>query len=138
MSRKPTQPQDDRQQQPVILAQFGQHHSGPLPAPADLEHYERVYPGAAERIFAMAEREQAHRQERERHVDAVNSASAKRGQWLGAVIVLLAMSGAVAIGLLHGPWQIAAALVGVPLLSVVRDFTRGQRPAEPGVPGRQP
>lgn len=32
--------------------------SGPLPSPHEFEHYDAVLPGAAERILAMAEREQ--------------------------------------------------------------------------------
>ncbi len=43
-------------------------HSGPLPPPEDLEHYGRVTPGGAERIFQMAEAEQAHRHKMEARV----------------------------------------------------------------------
>lgn len=35
--------------------------SGLLPQPEDLEKYDRIVPGAAERIIAMAERELKHR-----------------------------------------------------------------------------
>ena len=38
-------------------------YSGPLPPPAQLEHYERILPGAAERILAMVETEQRARLE---------------------------------------------------------------------------
>ncbi|WP_093804786.1 DUF2335 domain-containing protein [Stappia sp. ES.058] len=34
------------------------HHSGPLPPAETLEGYDRIVPGAAERIIAMAERDQ--------------------------------------------------------------------------------
>jgi uncharacterized membrane protein len=37
------------------------HYSGPLPTPEMLRGYDSVVPGAAERIVAMAEREQGHR-----------------------------------------------------------------------------
>lgn len=37
-------------------------YSGPLPHPADLEEYERILPGAADRILSMAEKEQALRE----------------------------------------------------------------------------
>ena len=36
--------------------------SGPLPPPSMFEHYEQVLPGAANRIIAMAEKEQTLRQ----------------------------------------------------------------------------
>lgn len=41
----------------VFLGQSLEHH-GPLPLPSDFAAYEKVLPGSAERIFAMAEREQ--------------------------------------------------------------------------------
>ena len=34
------------------------HYEGPLPPPHVLEHLENIVPGAAERIFSMAEKEQ--------------------------------------------------------------------------------
>lgn len=39
------------------------HFSGPLPRPEDLEKYDKVVPGAAERIIKMAEEEMRHRHE---------------------------------------------------------------------------
>ena len=72
-------------QQPIpnILRQPGVMHqqvqttffSGPLPAPEQLEHYERVQAGLADRIvvmaekqYAMAESQTAHRQTLERRI----------------------------------------------------------------------
>lgn len=40
-----------------------QSHSGPLPPPAILKEYDNILPGAAERIFAMTEKEQGFRHE---------------------------------------------------------------------------
>jgi hypothetical protein len=39
---------------------------GPIPAPSILRSYDEIVPGAAERIIAMAEREQEHRHAWER------------------------------------------------------------------------
>lgn len=39
------------------------HFSGPLPRPEDLEKYDNIVPGAAERILQMAEKEMQHRHE---------------------------------------------------------------------------
>ncbi len=36
-------------------------HQGPLPSPADFEAYEHAQPGAADRLLAMAERDQIAR-----------------------------------------------------------------------------
>ncbi len=45
-----------------IIAQQ-EHYSGPIPRPADLQKYETIQNGFAERIILMAEREANHRQE---------------------------------------------------------------------------
>ncbi|MHB8129171.1 MAG: DUF2335 domain-containing protein [Mobilitalea sp.] len=36
-------------------------YEGPLPPASEFERYERVCPGAADRILSMAENEEAHR-----------------------------------------------------------------------------
>lgn len=41
------------------------HFSGPLPPPEELAKYDRVVPGAAERIISMAESEMRHRHKNE-------------------------------------------------------------------------
>ena len=40
-----------------------QFHSGPLPSPVDLEHYNAILQGAAERILIMAEEQAKERHE---------------------------------------------------------------------------
>lgn len=42
----------------AVSTRIEQTFSGPLPAPADFEHYNKVLPDAAHRIVAMAEKEQ--------------------------------------------------------------------------------
>ena len=66
--RKELRPQPDPLfiQQPVAhsiqkIEQSVQIRSGPLPDPESIAAYERALPGAADRIFKMAEREQEHR-----------------------------------------------------------------------------
>jgi uncharacterized membrane protein len=49
---------DNRREQIVVSHQF----SGPIPPPDALEKYDRIIPGAAERILSMAENEAASRQ----------------------------------------------------------------------------
>ena len=41
---------------------------GPIPPPSVLEAYEKILPGAAERILKMAENQSTHRQEIEKIV----------------------------------------------------------------------
>ncbi|HET9105796.1 MAG TPA: DUF2335 domain-containing protein [Steroidobacteraceae bacterium] len=119
----PTQPNRLERQQAVL---FQAQRSGPLPAPAELEHYDRIVPGMAERILRLTEQERAHREEQERNALAANIANAGRGQWLGGITILAAIVGAVVIVALHGPWQAAVALVGVPLLGAVQALIRGR------------
>jgi uncharacterized membrane protein len=67
-------------------------YSGPLPHPEILEHYDRIVPGGAERIFAQFESQSLHRQKIEASVVRSNSFV----QIFGAISALLL--GAVAIG----------------------------------------
>jgi uncharacterized membrane protein len=46
----------------VHAAAVEEQFSGPIPHPNILESYNRILPGAAERILSMAEEEQKHRQ----------------------------------------------------------------------------
>lgn len=129
------QPQQLRQAQQVQVSHQKIHH-GPLPAPEDLQRYNELLPGAAERIVAMAEIEQRHRHEQESK--AISSElvtreilqgtekvriegvmrSDKRGQYLGAAVSILAISGAI----YTAPTQpyVAVALISLPILGIVK------------------
>ncbi|MDT8448159.1 MAG: DUF2335 domain-containing protein [bacterium] len=85
--------------------------SGPLPRPEVMGGYEKILPGAAERIMAMAERQAAHRQELEREqvVNQVKLLStreeklwgnARLGIWLAFIICLVVVS--------VGAWLVAS------------------------------
>ena len=75
----------------------------------------------------MTEQERAHREEHERLALAANIANASRGMWLGGITILAAIIGAVVVVALHGPWQAAVALVGVPLLGAAQALIRGRQ-----------
>ncbi|MDP1633348.1 MAG: DUF2335 domain-containing protein [Gallionellaceae bacterium] len=122
-------------------------HHGPLPAPEDLQRYDELLPGAAERIIAMAEMEQRHRHEQEKKAIASELAtretlqttemsridgvmrSDKRGQYLGAFVSILAISGAIYIAESQ-PW-VAGALVGLPILGIVKALRNGPTQQHP-------
>lgn len=57
-----------------------QSFSGPIPPPAILEGYERILPGAAERILRMSESQSQHRQRLEQQVITGNIKAQSRGQ----------------------------------------------------------
>jgi uncharacterized membrane protein len=72
----------------MTLAAFTASYAGPLPPADQIRAYEEVLPGSADRILAMAERQQEHRHELERVT--INEA-ANRSWWglrLGFVIAL--------------------------------------------------
>lgn len=116
-------------------------HEGPLPPPALLDGYEKVVPGAAERIIQLAEKEQEHRQALEKaaiqsDVDVKASfqtsekfrlesifKSDRRGQYLGAFVSTIALAGAIACALNGVSWQVSIALVGLPVLGMVNALT---------------
>ena len=94
--------------------------SGPLPLPATLDGYEKVLPGSAERIVAMAEREQEHRISTESRAigfikgKTILSFLLSFAHITGAVIVSVYGSNVVG-GILGGPGLIFAiiALLGI-------------------------
>ena len=99
-----------KQQHRLLLS----HHSvtqssSPIPSAQEIEYYERAFPGSAERIFGMAEREQAHRHEREKEQQEINTRAMivnmetaganaraqdaangeiRRGQWMAFILSL--------------------------------------------------
>ena len=75
----------------------------------------------------MAEREQEHRISLEAQIVPANNAAGQRGQWLGAGISALALILAFFAPAVGAPWQVAVALVGVPVLSVARSLVSAFR-----------
>ena len=70
-------------------------YSGPLPHPEILEHYDRIVPGGAERIFAQFESQALHRQRIESRVIRSNSFV----QIFGAISALILGLAAIGGGL---------------------------------------
>lgn len=122
----------------VTHQQVATLHQGPLPAPEDLHRYDELLPGAANRIIAMAEREQAHRMNMEdmaqradiRHrEDIVTSqrnvargafTSDLLGQAAGAVVALSSLAGAVYTALNGAHPAVSIALVGLPIAAIIK------------------
>lgn len=71
--------------------------SGPLPPPEVMAAYERVYPGTAERILAMVEKQAAHRQSLESLVVRGDSQRAWWGLWLGWTLATAIVFGGFAL-----------------------------------------
>ena len=85
------------------------HFSGPLPPPEDLERYDKVIPGAAERIISMAEEEMKHR-----HVNEdIMTKNVIRTTYLSmsfAFLSVLIMSGLVFYSLYKGYSTVAGSI----------------------------
>ncbi len=103
-------------------------HQGPIPAPEDLAAYEKLYPGSAERIIAMAERQQAHRFDLEvRQVDAriedlrENRRERRRGQNYALVIGLAGLATTGLAAYFEQQW-VAGILGGATLVALVSVF----------------
>lgn len=105
--------------QPTMVARAEQW-IGPMPPPAILEEFERITPGAAERILNLTEKETAHRIEWEHKALDANIGESRRGQWLGAGISALAVVGAVWTALAGVHYAVPIVLVGVPVMAIAR------------------
>lgn len=108
------------------------HWQGPLPAPEDLEAYERVQPGFAERIVAMAEKavEMADEQMKHRHRTEHRMITAfhLRSAWGLASAALLsggALAGGIAL-LFAGHTAGGVAVVGIDMGSLAGVFVYGR------------
>lgn len=112
--------------------------TGPLPTPEELFHYQQLIPGSADRIIAMAEREQAHRMNIEdmqsrsdiKHRDELvasqrqNAAGVFRsdmaGQVLGAAVALVATGGAIYTAMIGAHPTVSIALVSLPVAAIIK------------------
>jgi len=94
--------------------------SGPLPPPAALEKFNQIIPNGAERILAMAEKEQSARIEYEKAALSAAIIDTRRGHFLGASISILAILGAAYTAWIGAHWAVSCALVGIPILGIVK------------------
>lgn len=78
--------------------------SGPLPDPRDLERYDAILPGLADRVVAQWERQSTHRQGIEKDVVGSNIANERRGQWLAFAIFVLGLLFAFGLFWIDQPW----------------------------------
>jgi uncharacterized membrane protein len=98
-----------------------QSFSGPLPHPTILAQYNGLFPGGAERIVAMAERNQAHRHEIETIVVRGNVRAQSRGQWFGLIVAVIGMAGAIWL-IAHGQTWGGVGLGGIDVLGLAGLF----------------
>lgn len=124
MAKLPHSRRGQQLQQQSQRIEVREQWSGPLPPPAALERFNQIVPNGAERIVAMAEKEQSHRIEYEKVGLAATIKEVRLGQVLGALISLAAVLGAIYTASIGAHWIVSMALVGIPVLGIVRAITK--------------
>lgn len=97
---------------------------GPLPPPGALAQFEQIVPGSAERIIAMVEREQAHRQQHERQEQHALIGDFRRGQRLAFVLGIASIAGSIYTAYIGAHPTVSIALVSLPIMAAIRSFIR--------------
>lgn len=113
---------------PAFAVQQVQVWQGQFPPPEAIERYEAVRPGTFDRLVTMAETQQQAVIESAAEARRYQRADNQRGQYLGFAVTVLAIVGAIICAYFGQAW-IAAALVGVPVLSVARSLVESARAA---------
>jgi len=108
---------DDNNDNSAIIASQWQ---GPLPPPSVLKDFDLIIENGAERIMHMAELEQIHRHDYEIKILRQESSSIFNGQWLGAFAATSSIAAATFTAYIGAHWAVSCALVGVPMLGIVK------------------
>lgn len=100
--------------------------SGPLPPPEMLAQYNQAAPNAADRIIAMAEQEQAHRQQLERSQAENDHTLKTRGQLFGILSLIAILLLAAFLAYLGNAASAVTLTVGT-IATIVSIFVLGKR-----------
>lgn len=130
-----------------IQATSFQSFQGPIPPPELLGQYNAIIPDAAERILAMAERENRHRHEQESQALQANIAAQQKqleiaeqqtkatfrsdtyGQLLGFAVSAGCVGGCIYLAL-NGQPVVAGLLAGLPLAGIIRALKDRPKPPQ--------
>ncbi len=107
-----------------------QQFSGPIPPPQILSGYDQVQAGFAERIVAMAEKEQAHRHGLETQALSSSISIQKRGQFFALLLSLLILSISVSL-ICEGKELAGSAIAGASLTGLAYIFITGHKNKRP-------
>lgn len=113
-----------------ITREVMERYSGPLPHPKILSGYEQILPGTADRIVAMAEREQEHRHNMQEKMIKTESRDSVGEMVCAFVLSVLCIIGAVLVVYLvpTSAGAIAGALLGMSGMgSVIIHFLNSTR-----------
>jgi len=99
--------------------------SGPIAHPKHLAEYDRIVPGAGDRIICMAERRLTHQQEMAKSALDADIADTKAGRLYGFLALLALLGCALACGL-SGREILAGGFLGVGLAGIIGMFIKGK------------
>ncbi len=123
----------------VLFGVQTQVWQGQYPPPEAVERYERVSPGAFDRMIRMAEQLQAAQIENLRRAQEYLQTDTRRGHWLGWSVAILAMGGALGCLALGYPW-VASLFLGIPVMAVAKALIESvkSKPELSALPPPQP
>jgi len=98
-----------------------QQFSGPVPHPEILLGYDKILPGAAERILVMAERDQKHQIEIETSAQHLVAREIRRGQIFGLTVSISAFITSI-VSLILGFEKAAMVIGGTTVVGLVTVF----------------
>ena len=107
------------------VSQVSISRSAPLPHPSELERYESILPGAADRIFALAENQSNHRQELEKKALSLESRNSLFGLITGGFIGIIGLCIA-GLCIYTGHDKAGMTLGGGTLVALVGPFVYGE------------
>ena len=127
MSKRSSFPQPTTAKHPAIRMERHETlitHSGPLPDPDTMRHYNDIVPGAAARIVDMAEREMAERHRKDADERTAKIRQFSRGQWFAFIVSITALGTCCYCAAIGQPW-VAGVIGGLDLVALAGVFIFG-------------
>ena len=121
-------PKDKRAKMMEFVGYMEEYKSfnGPLPAPEDFLQYEKVLPGAADRILSMAEKQLLHRTGLEKEIVAKNFRQSSIGQFIGGILALICLGVSFWLGMNGHDW-LAGIIATTTVIGIITVFVLNQR-----------
>lgn len=113
-----------------ITREVMERYSGPLPHPKILSGYEQILPGTADRIVAMAEREQEHRHDMQNKMMKTESRDSALGVFFAFILSIMCIVAAVIIvwKVPNAVGALSSAFLGASgMISVIITFIKSTR-----------
>lgn len=101
--------------------------SGPLPPASELQAFDDVVAGAAERILRMSEKALDSQIDVDKTLAHGDRESVKRGQWQTTAVVSLSLICALVVALIGAPWAVVAVFVAPPVFEFGTSMVRAIR-----------